>query len=138
MRIVNIFGYCLLFWATSLSNLPGQQVSDMIREAHALRAKGDCGEAILLLSQIIEQDTSHAQVYAMRALCLSRLKNFAQALPDYDRAVFLGSQDPLVFLNRGWAHFNLGKRTEACQDWWLADDLGYSGAQLIREQYCQP
>jgi len=42
----------------------------------------------------------------------------------------------MLYLNRGWAHHNLGQKVSACYDWEKANLLGYKKAEQVLKKYC--
>lgn len=73
-------------------------------------AKRDFDAALVL-------DRDNARAHMGNGDCLAIAKNFAAALPSYDRAVELGLREELLFLNRGISRQNTGDVEGAVQDY---------------------
>lgn len=59
------------------------------------------------------------------------------ALEDYSYSIKLKPDFSAALLNRGVCLFRLGRKTEACQDWEKARDLGYEPAIAYCEKHCK-
>ena len=71
------------------------------------------------------------------SLSLLNLKRYAEAKQDFDTAIQLDANNNLAYTNRGVAQFNLGNKTQACQDWNTAYSKGYADAASYLEKYCK-
>ncbi len=107
-----------------------------LENANQKRLAGQYEAAIAEYTQIIEQTPNLMVAYIERGYCFARLKKHQEALNDLEKAIFMGSNDPLTFLNRGWAKYNLGDKQGACADWQKAEQLGYSKAKETLATYC--
>lgn len=66
--------------------------------------------------------------FAMRALAFSLKGNYAQALPDYDRAIDLDPSSAIALNNRAWALFKTGRAERGLRDVERSLDLQPSSA----------
>ncbi|MEO0729937.1 MAG: tetratricopeptide repeat protein [Pseudomonadota bacterium] len=57
-----------------------------------------------------------ASAYAMRALALSLLGRYAEAVSDYDRALTIDPNMPVALNNRAWAYYRSGNVAKAWPD----------------------
>src|SRR6185369_16795632 len=64
-----------------------------------------------------------AEAYLNRALALSGLSRFREAMPDFDMSLRLQPQNPRAYLWRGEARLLLGDREGAVQDYTASLDL---------------
>lgn len=68
-------------------------------------------------SKALEMERALVHALINRGNVLVRMKRYAEAVADYDRAVFYSEgRDPLVFFNRSLAYENLGRGAEARED----------------------
>lgn len=134
MNTKNFF-FILFIFLGSTANLWAQASLDL---ANQKRLAGQYEAAIIEYSQIIEQTQAPMLTiaYTERGYCFAKLKKYQEALKDLDKAISLGSTDPLTFLNRGWAKYNLGDKQGACEDWQQAEQRGYSKARETLNTYC--
>lgn len=122
-----------------ISNRPAfcQSAMAYYQLGHEQRLKGQYTMAIDYFNQAIEMDSNFTPALEGKGYCHANLKNYEEALRAFDKAVTLGSQDPLLFLNRGWALYNVGQKAEACQNWQMCEQLGYEKVQETLEKYCR-
>lgn len=79
----------------------------------------DHGSRIEACTQLLEEPLSRVErslAYAMRALAYSVRGDYAQALPDYDRAIELRPNFAVALNNRAWAHFKSGNVAQGFED----------------------
>lgn len=77
------------------------------------RRIGACTE---LLAQPNVPDDTRAAAFAMRALTLSLIGRYAEAIQDYDQAIDLNPNYPVALNNRAWAQFRSGNYSAAWPD----------------------
>ena len=118
-------------------NLSAQTATEYYRLGNVKRLSGQFDLALDYFKQAILRDSSHAASYCERGYCYASLKNYNEALKAFDKAASLGSQDPLLFLNRGWALYNLGQQDDACRNWQMSEQLGYAQAFTVIEKHCK-
>lgn len=59
---------------------------------------------------------ARAEVLALRALALSLIGRYNEAIADYDKALAIQPQHPVTLNNRAWALFKMGRIAEALPD----------------------
>lgn len=88
-------------------------------------AKNDCfaNEATMRIrgcTKLLERNNldpyTRATAYATRALGLSVIGRYTDAIADYDRALQILPEYPVALNNRAWALFKLGRIAEAAPD----------------------
>lgn len=88
-------------------------------------AKHDCfaNEAMMRIrgcTKLLQQDNldpaTRSTAYATRALGLSIIGRYIEAIADYDRALRILPNYPVALNNRAWALFKLGRIDEAAPD----------------------
>jgi len=88
-------------------------------EAHECFSK-DIGRRVAGCSKLLAQpdiDTAtRAQAYSMRALALSLMGRYSDAIKDYDRALNIRPNFPVALNNRAWAKFRSGQYASAWPD----------------------
>lgn len=127
--------FILLLLIQGYSILSAQDLN-LFRAAQAKRIAGQYEAAIIEYSKVIADSPNYAIAIAERGYCYSNLKLYDYALQDLNKAILKGFSDPLAYLNRGWAKYNLGAKGEACIDWQMAEQLGYQNAQKLLNEYC--
>ncbi len=130
----NTFIFTFFFMVATAFIAQAQTILDL---ANQKRLAGQYEAAITDYTQVIGQAPNLAAAYAERGYCFAKLKRYQEALSDLEKAIDLGFKDPLVFLNRGWAKYNLGDKQGACADWQQAEQQGYSKAGETIAAYCQ-
>lgn len=75
--------------------------------------------------------------YQNRGSCYLKLNQFSKAIPDFNYALKLNSNNGAIYANRGIAYFKLGKKVEACRDWRKAQSLGVNSVKPYLNRYCR-
>ena len=70
------------------------------------------------------------------AMALMELKNFKEAIEDYNKAIFLDENDKECYYNRAIAKYNIGERESACKDLQKAFKLGDKQAEDVLNELC--
>lgn len=65
-----------------------------------------------------------AEYYTFRAFCKEELKDLKGAIKDYSQAIVLDPTDFRNYSDRGYAYYELGLYSDACNDWSTAVELG--------------
>jgi TonB family protein len=73
-------------------------------------------EALVALTQTIENNPQDAMTYRNRGIVHERLGNYQQAMQDFNTAIEFNLQDPVVYNQRGIIHFRLGNYPQAVED----------------------
>lgn len=80
----------------------------------------DRGNRIAACSELLNMpdltDRERASAYSMRALALSLLNRYAEAIRDYDRAITLNPNFSVALNNRAWAYYRSGNVAKAWPD----------------------
>lgn len=88
-------------------------------ESHECFSK-DLGRRIQACGQLLAQPdlapNTRSTAYAMRALALSVLGRYPEAIADYDEAIALNPYYAIALNNRAWAHFRSGNISAAWPD----------------------
>ncbi|MCC6690317.1 MAG: tetratricopeptide repeat protein, partial [Bacteroidia bacterium] len=80
----------------------------------------------------------HEYAYVSRGSAKNKLKNFKEALLDFDRALQLKPDDCEAYNNRGWAKKGLGDEDGACKDWHYSKKKGNDEAKIIiKNNHCR-
>lgn len=75
--------------------------------------------------------------YQNRGSCYLKQNECIKAIPDFNYALKLNQDNGAIYANRGIAYYKVGKRTEACQDWRKARNLGISTVTHYISKYCR-
>lgn len=88
-------------------------------------------------SKSIELRGVEANPFDARGRVLLQMKDARRALADFTKAIELSQfEDHEFYNNRGVAHWQLGQRSGACQDWRRAAKLGNADAKRNYDEYC--
>lgn len=85
-----------------------------------------------------------AETYHLRAYCKNSLTDYRGAINDYNNIISLLENTPLktsdlystAFYYRGICKYLLNKSEEACNDWSISGELGYSKSYQMIKQNC--
>ncbi|MDE6451003.1 MAG: tetratricopeptide repeat protein, partial [Odoribacter sp.] len=75
--------------------------------------------------------------YQNRASCYLQINEFSKAIPDFNHALKLNQENGSIYANRGIAYYKTGKKTEACQDWRKASQMGIGTAITYIRRFCR-
>jgi tetratricopeptide (TPR) repeat protein len=113
---------CALAAAALLSGLTGlgvRSASASNFDTHACFSR-NAGGRIEACSELLAQPNvpsdTRAAAFAMRALTLSLIGRYADAIADYDKAIEINPNYPVALNNRAWAHFRSGNFSAAWPD----------------------
>ncbi len=114
-------------YTESLKLNPGD-ASLYVGRGNAYFRSGDDGRAVEDYSQALQRMTGAergalADVYDRRGVAWARLKKYAEAAADYDRAIANDSGDPVLYLNRAVARKQTGDSAGADADLRKAEEL---------------
>lgn len=85
-----------------------------------VKAKGEQDKALAALTKAIEKYDRHAQAYERRAKVNFILKNYHDALRDYNKALGIDPTNPAAYYGRAKVHVINGNYEEAISDFDLA------------------
>jgi tetratricopeptide (TPR) repeat protein len=97
----------------------GQNASEVIRKANELIENGNYKEAEQLLTQAIKSLANHEELYHLRARTRWEQQNYNGpngALADFSKAIELNHKNPILYLERGIANYDLNDPTNAIRD----------------------
>ena len=126
------------------SNTSGQKinttvdydVSDLfnldLSEAERAQAKA----IIEVFTEQIKQDTSDISAYINRGSYWATLGLHVQAIKDYDKALEIDDQQPIIYYNRALSKARFFYTYDACLDLKQARDLGLQQANTLMMQQC--
>jgi len=98
--------------------------------------KKNYDEALKLLNQAVQRDSTNGNNFAYRGMAKYYMKDFKGAVSDYNKAVKLIPDYGEVYDLRGVAKGELGDKTGACEDWNKAFELGFNKAFDLIQKYC--
>lgn len=88
------------------------------------------------LNRAIYLDPSLPGVFSLRGVMKLSNQDFLSAINDFTKAIKYDKNDVHAYFNRGIAHFNIGMKKSACEDWQKAGDLGNYSAFKYISRYC--
>ena len=103
---------------------------NIFRQGDFLMAVDDYTNAL-----IIEPDNS--TFYYSRAEAKTKLNDFLAAAVDYTYIISLNSKDATAYYNRGICYANLEMKSNACDDFNKAGELGLFEAYQVIKEYCE-
>lgn len=111
-------------------------VSDLfnldLSEAERAQAKA----IIEVFTDQIKQDTSNISAYINRGSYWATLGLHVQAIKDYDAALEIDSNQPIIYYNRALSKARFFYTYDACLDLKKARDLGLQQANTLMMQQC--
>lgn len=111
-------------------------VSDLfsldLTEAERAQAKA----IIEIFSQQIQEDTSNISAYINRGSYWATLGLHVQAIKDYDRALLISNDQPIIYYNRALSKARFFYTYDACLDLKTSRDLGLMQANTLMMQQC--
>jgi tetratricopeptide (TPR) repeat protein len=111
-------------------------VSDLfsldLTEAERAQAKA----IIEIFSQQIQDDTSNISAYINRGSYWATLGLHVQAIKDYDRALLISDDQPIIYYNRALSKARFFYTYDACLDLKKSRDLGLMQANTLMMQQC--
>ncbi len=113
------------------------EISDYASKKKAYEKLSDYEKALVENAQLFEPRNDYAQPYFFRGLCQVALGKTAEALKDFDYAIFLDPKYAGPYYERGKIRSAKGEKDAACLDLRTATDLGNAAAkELFEEQFC--
>lgn len=111
-------------------------VSDLfsldLTEAERAQAKA----IIEIFSQQIQEDTTNISAYINRGSYWATLGLHVQAIKDYDRALLISNDQPIIYYNRALSKARFFYTYDACLDLKTSRDLGLMQANTLMMQQC--
>jgi hypothetical protein len=115
-----------------VSKGPRPLAAELRNQASALLLKGDYRKAVEVLTEAIKLEPKDYYGYNERGVAQAWLKNDAEAVKDFSRALELYDQSPAIWRNRGSAYYRLGKYQEAIDDFTRAIALNDKYARAYK------
>jgi tetratricopeptide (TPR) repeat protein len=106
-----------------------------LSRARIYMALGKSDEAKADLDVYIEQNPGDSRALINRAGTRFP-KDMEGALKDCNKAIALDPENKNAYFLRGLAHYELGSKEQACEDFSKAIDLGFSILRIAEEQRC--
>lgn len=103
-----------------------------LSEAERAQAKA----IIEVFTQQIKEDTEDISAYINRGSYWATLGLHVQAIKDYDRALDIDDQQPIIYYNRALSKARFFYTYDACLDLKKARDLGLMQANTLMMQQC--
>ncbi|MBM5800293.1 MAG: serine protease [Cyanobacteria bacterium K_DeepCast_35m_m2_023] len=98
---------------TDNTKTPDKQCSNQNISLRQLMTNGQFAVAEQKAGELISCDPQDSSHHASRGLIRMQMKNYNEALVDFDNAIRLSAKNAKLFLNRGNALFRLGRSDEA-------------------------
>lgn len=88
-------------------------------------------------NKAVSLDPSDPHYLSNRGLSKSELKDYEGAMSDYQKAIASDNKFHTAYFNIGVLKFNTGKKSDACEYFFKAKELGNKDAENIIEKYCK-
>src|SRR5690606_1105821 len=109
---------------------PQAELSSVLIRALQAHIDADLGEAIVLYSEVLAVQPTHA-IYNHRGLAYVALSEYQAAIADFTAAIALAPGDAHAYTNRGVAHRMAGQLPEALADLDRSLELNASWADTL-------
>ncbi len=76
-------------------------------------------------------------LYQRRATCYTYLKNYSEALKDYNKTLEINPFLAEPYYNRGVCYYHIQQVEKACEDWKKSSSMGYKNADNLLIKYCK-
>ena len=117
-------------------NRPQEADSNYEQGGKLLKA-GRYEEAIGFFNKALDANPNFIGTYINRGNCYYQLKQYPKAIEDYQKAIELEPDQGIIYSNLGSAYFDFGDLRMACENWTVAQSLGYHGANGPLALYCK-
>lgn len=107
-----------------------------LTRARIYLATGNATNARADLDMFIRHDSANARAYINRAGTRFPV-DMKGVVSDCDKAIQLEPGNKNAWFLRGLAHYELGEKEKACEDFSMAIDLGFSILRIAEEQRCR-
>jgi len=97
--------------------IENSSVNEPLNTAFKLEKEGKLDEALEILSEYIEKDTTNKTAYFLKGNIERFKRNYATSITDYDIAILLDSSYLNAFYNRGLAKSEIGNFRGALMDY---------------------
>ena len=91
---------------------------------------------IEVFSEQIDEDSSNIGAYINRGSYWATLGLHVQAIKDYDKAIEINDQQPIIYYNRALSKARFFYTYDACLDLKKSSDLGLQQANALMMQQC--
>jgi tetratricopeptide (TPR) repeat protein len=93
--------------------------------------------AIPYCDSTILMNPEHSEAYAFRGVCNFNLKNYEEAIADFNLALILVPGYAEVYYFRGFCYKETQQDKLACDDWTMAYNLGLKKAMKLIIKHCE-
>ncbi|MBM2814595.1 MAG: hypothetical protein HW421_1357 [Ignavibacteria bacterium] len=103
----------------------------------AFAGLGHYDSALADYTKAIQLNPNYAEPHNNRGVILGMQGAFPESIADFDEAVKIKPDYGDAYFNRGFAHYQIGNRTLACDNWQKALVFGHPEARRMLEQFCK-
>jgi tetratricopeptide (TPR) repeat protein len=93
-----------------------QNNNPVYKKAEKLFNEKKYDEALKIYNQLLDKDSSDADLWSWKGVVLSALKKYEDASRCFNKAVYLAPNDPKEYLHRGCFYLSLNYQDEAIED----------------------
>ena len=111
-------------------------VSDLFNLDLSESERAQAKAIIEVFTQQIQEDTNDISAYINRGSYWATLGLHVQAIKDYDRALVIDDQQPIIYYNRALSKARFFYTYDACLDLKKSRDLGLMQANKLMMQQC--
>ncbi len=95
------------------------------------------GAAFEIIMNPADAPDIYAEMFKGRARCNTALKDYQEAITDYNWVVFLRPRETDAYIARAELKATLKRRTDACEDITKAKKMGAENTRLLELKYCR-
>lgn len=111
---------------------------DLLEETIQYKLEGDLNNALINLEQVLQtNDNQHAFLYGFRGNIYLLMRNYPQAIMDYEKAIQLAQNPAKYYFNRGLARLFSYNRSSACADIEMSKQLGFEEGEEKLKYFCK-
>jgi len=111
-------------------------VSDLFNLDLSESERAQAKAIIEVFTEQIDEDSSNIGAYVNRGSYWATLGLHVQAIKDYDKAIEINDQQPIIYYNRALSKARFFYTFDACLDLKQARDLGLQQANTLMMQQC--
>jgi len=102
-----------------------QQSRDLVKKGKKKLSMGLNDEAMECFEEAIRKDRNNFEAWHRRGTTKISYAKYEESLSDFDMAIELKPDYAPSYYNRGMAWFYMGEQDKACEDWKMAEAIGY-------------
>lgn len=102
-----------------------EQSLNLVKKGKKKLSMGLNDQAMDYFEDAIRKDRKNYEAWHLKGSCRITSGEFHESLEDFDKAIELKPDYAPAYYNRGMAWFYIGDQEKACEDWKMAESIGY-------------